>query len=87
MVLGHLGWASGASPAYLGARQSGPTFYEPDPVAAREPLLVVLVDGLGEDRAALEARLGPLEPAGESSAWRDGRVLRHYRYYRWPARP
>jgi hypothetical protein len=48
---------------------------------------VVEVVGLGEDRAALEARLGPLTPAGEAEA-RDGdRVLRRFRYWRRAARP
>jgi 4-amino-4-deoxy-L-arabinose transferase-like glycosyltransferase len=83
MVLGQLGWADGRSPAYLGARRSGPTFYDPAPLAGREPLLLVLVDGLGEDRAALEARLGPLEPAGETEARQGGHLLRRYRFFRW----
>jgi 4-amino-4-deoxy-L-arabinose transferase-like glycosyltransferase len=85
MALGHLGWALGAPVTYLGARLSGPSFYSPDPVAAREPLLVVVVEGLGEDRAALERRLGPLEPAGEAEGRAGDRVLRRYRFYRWPA--
>jgi 4-amino-4-deoxy-L-arabinose transferase-like glycosyltransferase len=87
MALGHLGWAGGAPVAYLGRRPSGPTYYAPDPVAARRPLLVVLVDGLGEDRASLEARLGPLAPEGEAEARRGGRLLRRYRFYGWPATP
>lgn len=87
MVLGHLGWASGASPAYLGARRSGPSFYDPEPLAGRAPVLLVLVDGLGEDRASVEARIGPLEPAGEAEARWHGRLLRRYRFYRWPAAP
>ena len=87
LALGQLGWASGASPAYLGARRSGPSYYEPDPVVARQPLLVVVVEGLGEDQAALEARLGPLSPAGQAEAWHHGRLLRRYRFYRWPASP
>ncbi len=87
MALGHLGWAGGTPLDYLGARRSGPTYYAPDPVAARQPLLVVVVQGLGEDRAALEARLGPLEPAGQAEALRGGRLLRRYLFYRWPASP
>jgi 4-amino-4-deoxy-L-arabinose transferase-like glycosyltransferase len=87
MALGHLGWAGGEPLAYVGARRTGPSFYAPDPLAARQPLLVVAVEGLGEDRAALEARLGPLEPAGEATAWRGGRPLRRYLFYRWPGTP
>lgn len=87
MAVGQLGWAAEASVAYVGARASGPTWYQEDPVAARRPLLVVVVEGLGEDRAALEARLGPLEPAGEAEARRGGRLLRRYLLYRWPATP
>jgi 4-amino-4-deoxy-L-arabinose transferase-like glycosyltransferase len=87
MVLGQLGWADGRSPAYLGARRSGPTFYDPGPTPGRAPLLLVLVDGLGEDRAALEARLGPLEPAGEAEAREGGHLVRRYRFFRWGGRP
>jgi hypothetical protein len=47
---------------------------------------VVEVVGLGEDRAALESRLGPLEPAGEAEARDGGRLVRRYRYWRWSPR-
>lgn len=87
MALGHLGWAGGAPVAYVGARPCGASFYAPDPLAGGGPLLVVEVVGLGDDRAALEARLGPLTPAGGAEA-RDGeRLVRRYRYWRLAAAP
>jgi 4-amino-4-deoxy-L-arabinose transferase-like glycosyltransferase len=87
MALGHLGWAGGAPVSYVGARPCGASLYSPDPLQGGQPLLVVEVVGLGEDRAALESRLGPLRPAGEAVA-RDGdRVVRHYRYWRWVPAP
>jgi hypothetical protein len=86
MTLGHLGWALGTPVAYAGARPCGASFYAPDPVAAGEPLLLVEVEGLGEDRAALEARLGPLEPRGELVAARGDRPLRRYRFWLRPGR-
>ena len=82
MALGHLGWAGGAPVAYVGARPCSASFYAPDPLASGGPLLVVEVVGLGEDRAALEARLGPLTPAGEAEARDRDRVVRRYRYWR-----
>jgi 4-amino-4-deoxy-L-arabinose transferase-like glycosyltransferase len=82
MVLGHLSWAADADLAYVGERRSGPSLYAPDPATTGEPLLVVTVDGLGEDRTSLERRLGPLEPAGSAEA-RDGeRLIRRYRFFR-----
>jgi 4-amino-4-deoxy-L-arabinose transferase-like glycosyltransferase len=82
MALGHLGWASGAPVEYVGARPCGASLYEPDPLRDGKPLLVVEVVGLGEAMASLQARLGPLAPAGEAEA-RDGdRVLRRFRYWR-----
>jgi hypothetical protein len=87
MVVGHLGWEADADVAYLGERPSGPTLYEPAPQAAGGPLLLVTVDGLGEERAALERRLGPLQPAGEADAYDGGRLVRRYRFYRWLPRP
>jgi hypothetical protein len=87
MALGHLGWAGGAPVAYVGARPCGASFYAPDPLASGGPLLVVEVVGLGEDRAALVARLGPLAPAGAAEA-RDGdRLVRRYRFWRRAAAP
>jgi 4-amino-4-deoxy-L-arabinose transferase-like glycosyltransferase len=87
MALGHLGWAGGAPVEYVGERRCSASDYEPDPLAAGGPLLVVEVVGLGEDRAALERRLGPLRPAGEAEA-RDGdRLVRRYRFWRRPASP
>ncbi len=82
IVLGQLGWYDGRSPAYLGARASGPSFYDPDPLAA-DRLLVVTVDDLGPQRAALEARLGPLQPAGEYVARQGEREVRTYRFWWW----
>ncbi|HET9551626.1 MAG TPA: glycosyltransferase family 39 protein, partial [Anaeromyxobacteraceae bacterium] len=87
IALGQLGWALGEPVAYAGARRCGASLYEPDPAASRGPLLLVEVVGLGEDRAALEARLGPLLPAGEAEARRGDRVLRRYRFWSRPARP
>jgi 4-amino-4-deoxy-L-arabinose transferase-like glycosyltransferase len=80
MHLGQLGWYDRRSPAYLGARPSGPTFYDPDPRAAGRPLLLVTVDEQGPQPRELERRLGPLEPAGSFEA-RQG--LRHVRTYRF----
>jgi hypothetical protein len=81
MALGHLGWAGGAPVAYAGARRCGASLYSPDPLASGEPLLLVEVVGLGEDPAALRARLGPLTAVGEVEV-RDGeRLVRRYRYW------
>jgi hypothetical protein len=86
MALGHLGWAGGAPLAYVGSSRCAASSYEPDPLAAGTPLLLVQVVGLGEDRAALEARLGPLVPRGEATARRGERTLRTYRYWLRPGR-
>lgn len=86
IALGQLGWYDRASPVYLGDRPSGPTLYDPDPLARREPLLLVLVEGLGPSRERLEARLGPLEPAGAFVARSGGREIRRYRFYRYRPR-
>jgi 4-amino-4-deoxy-L-arabinose transferase-like glycosyltransferase len=81
MALGHLGWAGGVPVAYAGARPCGASLYAPDPLASGRPLLLVEVVGLGEDAAALAARVGPLTAAGEVEV-RDGqRLLRRYRYW------
>jgi 4-amino-4-deoxy-L-arabinose transferase-like glycosyltransferase len=84
ILLGHLSWSADEDVAYVGARVSGPTFYAPEPPAGEGPLLVVTVAGLGEDRAALERRLGPLVPAGEAEARDGSRVVRRYLFYRRP---
>ena len=86
MHLGQLGLYDGRSPAYVGARVSGPTFYDPAPLAAGEPLLVVTVDRQGPQRAALEKRLGPLEPAGSFEARQGERLVRTYRFWWWRGR-
>jgi 4-amino-4-deoxy-L-arabinose transferase-like glycosyltransferase len=83
IALGQLGWYDRRSPAYLGDRPSGPWFYDPDPLARGEPLLVVTVDGLGPQRARLEERMGPLEPAGEFEARYGERMIRRFRFWRW----
>lgn len=83
IVLGELGWYDERSPAYLGERVSGPTFYDPAPEAAGEPLLAVTVDGLGPQRERVEARLGPVEAVGAFTARAaDGREIRTYRFWR-----
>jgi 4-amino-4-deoxy-L-arabinose transferase-like glycosyltransferase len=86
MALGQLGWVGGAPVAYVGARPCGASLYSPDPLRSGRPLLLVEVVGLGEDRAALEARLGPLAPAGEAEARDGNRLVRRYRYWRLEAR-
>jgi 4-amino-4-deoxy-L-arabinose transferase-like glycosyltransferase len=83
MHLGQLGWYDGRSPAYLGARPSGPTFYDPDPRAAGRPLLVVTVDEQGPSPRDLEKRLGPLEPAGTFEARQGTRHVRTFRFFWW----
>ena len=87
MALGHLGWAGGAPVAYVGARPCAASLYAPDPLRSGRPLLVVEVVGLGEDRAALEARLGPLAPAGETEVRDGARLVRRFRYWRREAAP
>jgi 4-amino-4-deoxy-L-arabinose transferase-like glycosyltransferase len=83
IALGQLGWYAHGPVVYAGERPCAATLWEPDPRAAGRPLLVVAVDGLGPDRAALERRLGPLGEAGWFEA-RDGeRVVRRYRFFRW----
>ncbi len=86
IALGQLGWYDRRSPAYLGDRVTGPSFYDPDPLAAGEPLLVVTVDHLGPQRDSLERKLGPLEPAGEFGAKQGERVVRTYRFWWWRGR-
>jgi hypothetical protein len=66
-----------------GERRSGPTYYEPDPRAAGAPLLLVTVEGLDPGREALEARLGPLVPAGGFVASEGARTIRRFRFWRW----
>lgn len=87
IALGHLGWAGGAPVAYVGARPCGASLYSPDPLASGRPLLVVEVVGLGEDRAALEARLGPLTSAGGAEAFDGDRLVRRYHFWRRAAAP
>jgi len=81
IALGQLGWYDGRSPAYVGERVTGPSFYDPDPLAAGQPLLVVTVDHLGPQRDSLERRFGPVEPAGSFQARQGERVVRVYRFW------
>jgi hypothetical protein len=85
MVLGHVSWEADEDLAYVGERASGPTFYQSDPLATGEALLIVTVAGLGEDRAALERRLGALVPAGEAEARDGSRLIRRYLFFMRPA--
>jgi 4-amino-4-deoxy-L-arabinose transferase-like glycosyltransferase len=87
VVLGQLGWYDGRSPAYVGQRITGPSFYDPDPRAAGKPLLVVTVDRLGPSRADVETRMGPLDPAGSFEAREGERVVRVYRFWWWRPPP
>lgn len=86
ITLGQIGWYDQSSPTYVGERVTGPSFYDPDPLAIREPLLIVTVDHLGPQRKALERRLGPLEPAGSFEARQGERVVRTYRFWWWGRR-
>jgi hypothetical protein len=83
ITLGQLGWYARAPVAYVGARPSAATFYDPDPRAAGEPLLVVIAGGLGPSRAELEARLGPLEDAGGVAVPIGGGDVRRFTFLRW----
>lgn len=87
MHLGQLGWYDGRSPAYLGSRVSGPTYYDPDPRAAGRPLLVVTVDEQGPRPRELERRLGPLAPAGSYEARQGARHVRTFRFFWWRPPP
>ncbi len=87
IALGQLGWYDHRSPAYIGQRVSGPSFYDPDPLAAGKPLLVVTMDRLGPQRDALEQRLGPLQPAGSFEARQGTRLVRRYRFWWWRHNP
>src|SRR6266568_2627907 len=69
-----------------GERRSGPTFYDPAPLASGAPHLLVTVEGLDPPRAELEVRLGPLSPAGGFDAKDGARVIRRYRFW-WLAAP
>jgi 4-amino-4-deoxy-L-arabinose transferase-like glycosyltransferase len=81
IVLGQLSWYTGEEVAYLGERPCAASYYAPDPLRAGSPLLVVVAGGLGPDLGALQARLGPLEPAGDAPG-----PVRHYRFFRLPPR-
>ncbi len=83
IALGQIGWYADAPVAYVGARPSAATFYEPDPRRAGEPLLVVIPEGLGPSRAELEARLGPLADAGGVTVPLGGGDVRRFSFLRW----
>jgi len=83
IALGQLGWYTGTPAAYVGDRVCAASYYEGDPRRAGESLLVVVDEGLGPSVAELEARMGPLRPAGFAEARHGGRVVRRFRFYRW----
>jgi 4-amino-4-deoxy-L-arabinose transferase-like glycosyltransferase len=84
IAYGELSWYTGTEVAYLGDRTSAPSYYQRPP-APGEPLLLVVVEGLGPGREALEARVGRLEPAGDFTAARGGRPVRRYTF--WSTHP
>ena len=86
---GQLGFWSGATPAYLGDRESAPDLYAEGPFRPGEPLLVVTVDRLGPQADALASWVGPLEPAGTFVARDRGVLIRTLRFWRAaaPAHP
>ena len=79
---GQLSWAAGESVAWVGDRAAAPTFYGEASFTPGEPLLVVTVDRIAPQREALEARLGPLEPAGWFTATDRGVEIRTVRFWR-----
>jgi hypothetical protein len=83
IALGQIGWYADAPVAYVGARPCAATYYAPDPLAAGEPLLVVISDGLGPSRGELEARLGPLEEAGGVAVPIGAGAARRFTFLRW----
>jgi 4-amino-4-deoxy-L-arabinose transferase-like glycosyltransferase len=85
ITFGQIGWYSGRRVAYLG-EASAPTFWEGDPARAGAPLLVVRADQLGPGREALEASLGPLDPAGRLDVERGGRTVRRFEFFHAGAR-
>ena len=58
-----------------------PASTNPDPRSKGERLLLVTVDDLGPQRDELEARLGPLEPAGGTEARQGDRLVRSFHFY------
>ena len=81
LVFGQIGYADGRTPAYVGQRRAAASYYDPAPLAAGRPILLVRVEGLDPPREALEARLGPLEPAGSFVAMDGERVVRRYQFF------
>ncbi|HEX9053013.1 MAG TPA: hypothetical protein VF841_20965, partial [Anaeromyxobacter sp.] len=83
IALGQIGWYADAPIAYVGARRSAASFYEPDPRRGGEPLLVVVPEGLGPSRRELEARLGPLADAGGVTVPLGGGAVRRFSFLRF----
>ena len=81
IVYSFIGFSDGRSPAYVGERRCAASFYDPAPLAAGAPHLLVTVEGMDPPREALEARLGMLTPAGSFVAKDGERVVRRYRFY------
>ncbi len=88
IALGQLGWYATGPVVYVGERPCAATLYDADPRGEGRPLLVVQVEGLGPDRAALERRLGRLAEAGSFEVRERGRLVRRYVFWTWdpPAR-
>lgn len=87
IAMGLVGWYADEDVAYVGDRPCAASLYAADPVRAGRRLLVIRAGDMGPDRAALEAAMGPLRPAGELVATHRGRLVRRYRFYRWEPPP
>jgi hypothetical protein len=79
IALGQLGWYAEEPLAYVSNKASAASFYAP--VHDPRSLLVVAPEGLGPDRAGIEALLGPVEERGRLDARYGARVIRRYRFY------
>jgi hypothetical protein len=79
IALGQLGWYAEEPLAYVSNKASAASFYAP--VNDPRPLLVVAPEGLGPDRAGIEALLGPVQERGRLDARYGARVIRRYRFY------
>ncbi len=82
IAYGQLSWAAGESVGWVGDRPTAPGFYDSATYAPGEPLLVVTVDRIAPQREAIEARLGPMEPAGSFAASDRGVEIRTVRFWR-----
>jgi 4-amino-4-deoxy-L-arabinose transferase-like glycosyltransferase len=81
IVYSFIGFEDRRSPAYVGERRCSASFYDPAPLASGAPHLLVTVEGMDPPQEALEARLGPLTPAGTFVAKDGERVVRRYRFF------